>query len=179
MSNGPVADEDLRCVAAPVAGDVTGRHGDEVGGDADLVAEVGDPRRPEQVDLDRRVERRVERHGGGGVDDDVAGGERGQVDVVQPEPVTCHVARHRGDPAGDRSVEVGAVLLAQAVERIVLEDLLARAFGGGCALAVADEQHEVTVGHATQEPLDERGTDEAGAAGDGDLLPGERRGDHG
>ena len=27
--------------------------------------------------------------------------------------------------------------------------------------------------------LDERGTDEPGAAGDGDLLPGERRGDHG
>ncbi len=67
-----VADEDLRCVAASVAGDVARRHGDEVGRDAELVAQVGDARRAEQVDLDRRVERRIERDGRRRVDDDVA-----------------------------------------------------------------------------------------------------------
>ena len=37
-----VAHELLGGVAAPVAGDVTGRHGHQVRGDADLVAEIGD-----------------------------------------------------------------------------------------------------------------------------------------
>ncbi len=174
-----VADEDLGCVAATVAGDVARRHGDEVRGDPELVAEVGDARRPEQVDLDRRVERRIERDRGGRVDHDVARGEGGQVDVVQPETIARDIARHRGDPVGHRRVEIGAVLGAQAVEGVVLEDLLAGALGRGRALAVADQQHEVAVGHAAQQPLDERRPDESGAAGDGDLLPGERRGDHG
>ncbi len=146
---------------------------------ADLVAEVGDARRPEQVDLDGRVERRVERDGRGRVDDDVARRPDGAVDVVQAEPVAGDIAGDRGDPAGHRRVEVGAVLGAEAVEGVVLEDLLAGPLGGGRALAVADQQHEVAVGHAAQQSLDEGGADESGAAGDGDLLPGERRGDHG
>ena len=134
---------------------------------------------PEQVDLDRRVERRVERHRGGRVDDGVARCPDGPVGVVQAEPVACHVARDGGDPAGDHRVEVGSVLGAEPIECVVLEDLLAGPFGGAGALAVADQQHEMTVGHAAQQALDQRGTDESGTAGDGDLLPRERRGDHG
>ena len=78
--------------------------------------------------------------------------------------------------------EVVAALLAlgaQPVERVVLEDL---AFGASCgagSLAVADEQHELAVGDRAQQPLDERGADESGRAGDGDPFPRERFGDHG
>ena len=51
------ADELLRGVAAPVAGDVAGADRDEVGRDAEFVAEGGDSCRAEQVDLDRSIER--------------------------------------------------------------------------------------------------------------------------
>ncbi len=90
-----VAHELLGCVAAAVAGDVARRHGDEVRGDADGVAEVGDARRPEQVDLDGRVERRVERDRCRRVDHGVARGEDRPIGVVQAEAVA-------GDVAGDR-----------------------------------------------------------------------------
>ena len=58
--------------APPVAGHVAGGHGDEVGGDAEVLQREGDAAGAEQVDLDRAVERRVEGDGGGRVDDDVA-----------------------------------------------------------------------------------------------------------
>ena len=91
--------------------------------------------------------------------------------VTSPETVVIR--------RGDHRVEVGSVLGAEPVERVVLEDLLAGPFGGAGALAVADQQDEMTVGHAAQQALDQRGTDESGTAGDGNLLPRERRGDHG
>ena len=62
--------------AAAVAGDVTGGHRHEMRRDAELVEGGGDAHRTEEVDLDRLVERRVEAHGGGRVDDEVARRER-------------------------------------------------------------------------------------------------------
>ena len=176
-----VADELLGCVAAPVAGDVTGRHGDEVWGDADVIAQVGDARRAEEVDLHGGVERRVERHGRSGVDHGVAAGEDRAVGVVQSQPVTGDVAGDRGDPGGHGG-EVDALLAAlgaESVERVVLEDL---ALGSPCrtgSLAVSHEQHQLAVGDRAQQALDERGADESGRAGDGDPFPRERFGDHG
>src|SRR5690606_41956239 len=90
--------------AAAVAGDVAGRHGDQVGRDAQLGEGAGDPGGAEQVDLDRGVERRVERHGGRRVHDDVAARERGAALVVEAEPVGGDVAGDDGDAATDPSV---------------------------------------------------------------------------
>ena len=58
-------------VAAAVAGDVARRHGDEVRRRAQLAKQCGDAGRSEEVDLDGRVERRVERHRCRRVDHDV------------------------------------------------------------------------------------------------------------
>ena len=63
--------------AAAVAGDVAGADGDEVGRDAELVEQLGDADRAEEVDLDRPVEGGVERDGRRRVDDHVAAGQRG------------------------------------------------------------------------------------------------------
>ena len=174
-----VADEDLGCVAAPVAGDVAGGHGDEVGRDPEFVAQVGDARGAEQVDLDRGVERRVERHRGGGVDDGVARRPDGTVGVVQAEPVTGDVTGHDDHAAGDRSVEVRSVRRTQSIEGVVLEDFLAGPFGGTRALPVADQQHHFAIGDGAEQSFHERGADETGRTGDGDPFPRQRRSNHG
>ena len=41
-----------------------------------------------------------------------------------------------------------------------------------------DQQHELAVGDGPQQPLDERGAEEAGRAGDGDALAGQAFPDH-
>ena len=107
-------------------------------------------------------------------------GEGGAAGVVEAEPVGADVAGDGRDPLGhQRGEAVLAVLLAEPVEGVVAEDLpLGPLLDGGPA-ARADEQHELAVGHAAQQPLDERGAEEAGAAGDGDALAGELLGDHG
>ena len=112
------------------------------------------------------------------MDDDVARCEGRPVGVVQSQSVVGHVTGDRADASGDGG-EVVAVSRAEAVERVVLEDLALGALGGRRALAVAYEQDEFAVGDRTQQPLDERGADEARGAGDGDLLPREFLGDHG
>ena len=70
------------------------------------------------------------------------------------------------------------VLGAQAVEGVVLEQLALHPPGRRRALAVAHQQHELAVGHRTQQSLDQRRADEAGRPGDGDAFAGERLGDH-
>ena len=82
------------------AGDVCGRHRDQVPGRAGLDHGGGHPGRPEHVDLDRLGQGGVEGHGGGGVDDDVSCGERRPAPVVQPEPVASDVAGARPAPGG-------------------------------------------------------------------------------
>ncbi len=77
------ADEFFGCVAAPVAGDVAGADGDEVRGDAELLAQLDDAHGAEQVDLDRTVERRIERNGGSRVNDRVGSGPECRVGFVQ------------------------------------------------------------------------------------------------
>jgi AcrR family transcriptional regulator len=77
------------------------------------------------------------------------------------------------------SVAAGCVqLLAEAVEGVVLEQLLLDAGGRRGALPVAHEQDQLAVGDAAEEPLHERGAHETGRAGDGDALASERVSDH-
>ena len=85
--------------APAAAGHVAGRHRDQVGLRAGFGQDCGHPARPEQVDLHRVVEGRVEVHGGRRMDHDVAAGQRGPAFVVEVEPVDADVAGHRGDPA--------------------------------------------------------------------------------
>ena len=137
------------CVAAAVAGDVTRRHGDEVRSDADVVAEIGDARRPEQVDLDGGVERGVERDRCRRVDHGVARGEDRPVGVVQAEAVAGDVAGDGRDACGDRREPV-AVGGAQSVEGVVLEDLAFGPLRRRRALAVTNEQDQLALGHRSQ-----------------------------
>ncbi len=115
------------------------------------------------------------------MDHGVAAREGRSVGVGQPQPVAGDVAGDRGDPAGEGG-EVDALiaaLRAEPVERVVLEDLAVGAARGAGSLAVADEQDELAVGDRSQQPLDERGADESGRAGDGDPFSRKRFGNHG
>jgi hypothetical protein len=91
---------------------------------------------------------------------------------VEAEAVGAHVALDDLHPAGHQLVERGlaAELVAQAVEAVVLEDLASGALLDVAHASGADQQHELAVGHRTQEALHQRGAQEAGAAGDGDAL---------
>ena len=106
-------------------------------------------------------------------------GERRPIGVVQPEAVGADVAGDRRRPARGHRVEaVAAELAAQPVECVVLEDLPADPLVDARALARSDQQHEPAVGHAAQQPLDQRRADETRAPGDGDALARQLLGDH-
>ncbi len=165
--------------APAVAGHVAGRHRHQVGTHAQLVEREGHARGPEQVDLDRGVERRVERHRRGRVDHDVASRQRRPPRVVEPEAVGAHVAGDDRHPALHHLVEGGrAQLVAQAVEGVVAEDLAPRPLEHRRALPRAHQQHQLAAGHRAQQPLDQRGAQEAGPTGDGDAAAVECLGDH-
>jgi hypothetical protein len=150
-----------------------------MGGDAEVLQREGDAAGPEEVDLDRAVERRVERDGRRRVDDDVAGGERDPAGLVQTEAFGADVAGDDLDPPVDGRVErVLAQVGTQAVEGVVVEDLALGPLRDGRSLAGADEQHELAAWHRAHQPLDQRGAEEAGATGDGDALAVESLGDH-
>jgi hypothetical protein len=70
------------------------------------------------------------------------------------------------------------VLLTKSIEGVVAEQFPLGPAGGRGATAVAHQEDEFTVGYPAPESLDEGGANEAGRAGDGDLLPREAFGDH-
>jgi hypothetical protein len=146
--------------------------------DAELVQQRHDPRGAQQVDLHGAVEWRVEGDRGRRVDDDVARGERGPIVLAEPEAVGADVA---GDgahaPRGHLLEALAAELGPQPVERVVPEDLPLHPPLRRGPPAGADQEHELAVRHLAQQPLDECGADEAGGAGDGDALAGQRVGD--
>ena len=115
------------------------------------------------------------------MDDDVAGCQRGEIGIVEPESVGAHVAVDRDHAALDHRVE-GVAGTAQfffeAVERVVFEDLATCSFGGA-TLAAADEQHQLAIGHAAQQTLNESRSDEACRARNSDALAGQLLSNHG
>src|SRR5579875_537176 len=139
----------------------------------------GDACRPEEVDLDGAVERRVEAHRGSGVDDDVAGGELAATGVVQAEALACDVAGDRDHPSRHLVVESLAELGAQAVEAVVPQDLATEALGRVGPAPRADEEEELAPGDGAKESLDEGRPEEARRTGDRDAPPGEPISDHG
>ena len=122
---GPLGQQLFGCRSPAVAGHVTGGHRDQMGPDVELVEHGDDPARTQQVDLDGRIQRRVEGHRRRRVDDEVAAGQGSPALVVEAETVPGDVAPDDRDPAGDLGLErrPPAELVAQAVEGVVAEDL--------------------------------------------------------
>ena len=94
---------------------------------------------------------------------------------VPTSPVTTVRRRARSSSQRLGPAQLGA----QAVERVVADDLALDALGRRRPPAGPHEQDELAVGHGPQQPLDQRGADEAGRPGDGDARAGECLGDHG
>ena len=112
--------------------------------------------------------------------DGVATGEHVTVGGRQAEAVGADVAGDRRDALGRDLLEaLRAELAAQPVEGVVAQQLALDAPSGRGALAVTDEQHQLAARHRAQQPLHERGPDEAGRPGDGDASAGQGLGDHG
>ena len=171
------------CVAATVAGHVTGGNGYEVGETARgartfFVEHLSDTHGAEQVDLDRAVERRVERDAGRRVDDDVARREGPTIVGGESESVGAHVTAHDADTRRDSCIELIAPFGAQSIERVVLHDLASHAFGGRGSFPVANEQHERAIGNRAEQSFDEGRTHETGCTGDADATAGQGGGDH-
>ena len=105
----------------------------------------------------------------------------GPVGLVEAEAVGADVAGDRAHTARRHLVERRArpSVGAQAVEGVVAEDLPLDPLRGGGAAPGPHQQHQLAVRHLAEQPLDEGGADEAGRAGDGDALAGQRLGDHG
>ncbi len=116
----------------------------------------------EQIDLDRVVDRRVERHGRRRVDHDVAGGQGRTAGVVEAEAVGADVAGDHRQPLGHVLVEAVAEQGSQVFERVVAEDLPLHSLLGRGAAAGSDEQDERAVGHRSEQSLDDGGAEEAG-----------------
>ena len=97
--------------------------------------------------------------------------------VIRRAVISSNVSADRSlaGTAGSHARRTGA----QAVEGVVLQQLALHAPGGRRALAVADEQDELAVGHAAQQPLDERRAHEPRRSRDGDPRARQRLGDHG
>ena len=169
-----LAEQLLLGLALVRAGDVRGRHGDQMARAEPVVDHGGGhPGGPEQVDLDRLGQGGVEGDGGGGVDDDVGGGQRVPPVVVEAEAVAPDVAGDGPDPAGDLVGELVAELAAQAVEAVVLDHLAGEPGGGVGPAPGPDQDGHLGVGDAAEDALDQGGAQEAGGAGDEETLPAE------
>ena len=99
---------------------------------------------------------------------------------VEGEPVSSR-RRRRSCAGGGRSPssKLSPSSAAEAVEAVVAQDLAPGALGRPLTLAGADEHDDLAVGHAAQQPLDERGSEEARRPGHGDSPAGELVAYHG
>ena len=165
-------------LAAPVSCDVAGGHADEVRLDVGRLQDGEYPVRSEQIDLDRRVERVVERNGGRAVNHDVGAAESSRVGFVETKAIDGHVAGDDAQLAACTVAELVAPLLAQSVEGVVAQNL---AFDPPVDIAsprLPHEEDQVAIVDGAQQTLDERCTEEPCAPGDGYPFPGECLCDH-
>jgi hypothetical protein len=107
------------------------------------------------------------------MDDDVAGGEKAAAVVIEGEAIPADITSDRVQPSRDDLVKTVTELGAQPVEAIVTENLPPRAFGRPLSLAWADEHNDLTVGHRSEQALNERCTEKARCPGHGDPPSGE------
>ncbi len=174
---GRVVEGRLVGLAATGAGHVGGRDGHHVGVGAQLLHDLHHPDRAQEVDLDRLVQGRVERHRCRRVDEDVGSAQVLAARLVKAQPVDADVASDRHQPASHLFVEPVAQLRPQAVEGVVLQHFAAHPVGGPPATR-PHQNPEGAARHLAQQPLDERRAEEAGGAAEDDPLPVEGFGDH-
>ena len=121
----------------------------------------------------------VEADGGGRVDDDVAAGQDPAALVVEAQPVGADIAGDDLDPTVDPIPEgVLALLVEEAAEGVVAEHLASGPLGRCRPLSRPDQEHELTIGGGSHQPLHQRRAQEPGGAGDGDALPAQLVGNH-
>ena len=126
-----------------------------------LAEQLCHPHRAQKVDLDGRVQGRLEADGGGRVHHDVRGGEQAPVLFVEPQAVDGNVTADDAHPALHLGVEVPAQLLTEAVEAVVAEDLAPGSLGGRCTPPGPNQQHNLAVRHRPKEALDQRRAEKA------------------
>ena len=71
-----------------------------MGGDVEFGQGLGNANRPKQVDFHGVIKGGIKADRGGGVDENIAGGQSGAAVVVKAEPVDADVASYGGDAAG-------------------------------------------------------------------------------
>ena len=138
----------------------------------------GHPDRSEQVDLDRRVERRVEADRGGRMDHGRARRQQLLAGGVEAQAVDADVAGHDEDPAVHLGRRSGRRARPRRRSKQLFRRISRRTRSARAPPPGADEQGHLAVGDAAQEPLGEGGPEEAGGAGDGDAPAGERFTEH-
>ena len=107
------------------------------------------------------------------MDDDVAVRECLEAAGVQAEAVGGHVAADGRDPGRHRLVEPVAQLLAEAVEAVVLQDLLGGPLHRRRPATGTDEEDDLAVRDAAEDALDQCGPEEPGGAGDEESPTGQ------
>ena len=129
------------------------------------------PGGPEEVDLDRLVERGVEADRRRRVDDHVGACEEPAPLVVEPQAVLPDVAGHRDQSPGGLGVEAVPELGAQPIEAVVADHLPLHPLSGRRSPPGSDEHDDLGIGDRPQDALDQRSAQEPGGPGDEDPAP--------
>ena len=136
--------------------------------------QLSHPHRTQQVHLDGRVEWRLEADGRRRVHHNVGRREQTPVLRVETEPIDRDIAAHNIHPALDLGVEAIAELGTHPLEAVVAKDLAPGPLGRRGAPPGAHEQHQFAVGDRSEEPLDERRSEEARGTRYRHALAGKR-----
>ncbi|CAB4617089.1 unannotated protein [freshwater metagenome] len=156
-----------------IASDITSGNGNEMGRNAEFVADSRNASRSKKIDFNRRIERRIETHGCSGVDDDVATGKNGAACIIEAEAIATDIACNRCDSTGGHFGEsVFAKVVAQSVERVVLQNFARDPLFNSGASAGTNQQHDLAIGHRAQKSLKKIGAQETGGAGDEQPFAG-------
>jgi hypothetical protein len=157
-----------------IASHVTGGHRDEMGRNAEFVANSRNTSWSKKVDFNGRIERGIETHSCSGVNDDVATGKSSASRFIKAKTIATNIACNRRDASGRHLCEsVFAEFGAQSVESVVLQDFASHSLFNGGAPAGTNQQHDLAIGHRAQKSLKKIGAQETGGAGDEQPFAGE------
>ena len=107
------------------------------------------------------------------MNDDVCRQEQIEVIAGQVQAIGANVSGHGFNAAFAERIEgIFAKAFSHAIESVVLEHI-ARYSSLSAAAAWAHKQYEFTIGHASEQPLNQSRTQKACSAGDGNALPRE------
>ncbi|CAB4344590.1 unannotated protein [freshwater metagenome] len=114
------------------------------------------------------------------MNDGVATGEYRTTGIVEAKSIATHVASDRSDAtSGHFGETVFAEFGAQTIERVVFENLASHALFNRGTSACTHQQHDLAIGHRTEQSLKQVGAEETGGAGDEEPFAGECFTNHG